>query len=307
MSATIDKNVQSYDFNRSKRISREHRAGFEYVTQTMSKMLTAYFTTLFRKLVEVKPGQVRDANYYDFIESREEPTCLWTFEDTASPNFGILQFQSAFTFLIVDRLFSGRGLKLGHSRPLTGIEQSILKRVIERTLQIWDQAWKPIHKTNSRAVGFENHAYLVQIAGRNDPTIHLIFDLTVEGDSFTIEMCLPYTYMAPFMLKMKDQSWMVLLDDKGINADRDIIMPTVLKTKNPVKVSLGTTNISIQEFVDLKVGNLLRLDQNIKKPLVAYLAEKPCFWVKPGIKDGKKSIQILQRYKEADEEWILEN
>jgi flagellar motor switch protein FliM len=307
MTETIEKNVQAYDFKRSKRISKDHRAGFEYVSQAIAKMLTAYFTTLFRKLVEVKPSNVMDANYYDYIESREDPSCLWVFEDLSSPNTGILQFQSDFTFLIVDRLFSGRGMKLGHSRPLTGIEQSILKRVIERTLQIWDQAWKPIHSTHSRTSGFENHAYLVQIAGRNDPTILFKFDLAVEGDNFAIEMCLPYTYMAPFMLNMKDQSWMVLLDDKGQNTDRDKILPTVLKTKNQVNVSLGSAHISIQDYVGLRVGNLVKLDKHVEQPLVAYVADKPCFWVKPGIKENKKVIKILQRYKEADEEWIMEN
>ena len=307
MPATIEKNVQAFDFNRSKRLSKEHQAGFEFATQSMSKMLTAYFTTLFRKLAEVKPVTVRGATYYDYIEAREDPTCLWTFEDIDSHNMGILEFQMAFTFLIVDRLFSGQGMQLGHVRPLTGIEQSILKRVIERTLQIWDQAWQPIHRVSTRTVGYENQSYLVQIASRNDPVIHLAFEVTFDGEKYNLELCLPYAYMDPFLLKMKDQSWMILLDEKSKKEDRDRIMPTVLKIKNPLFVSLGTANISIKDYIDLKVGNLVKLEQQVSQPLVAYIADKPCFWVRPGIKEDKKAIKIVQRYQEAEDEWKLEN
>lgn len=307
MVATVEKKVQQFDFTRSKRLSRDHRAGFEFASQTMSKMLTAYFTTLFRKLVEVRPGKLRDIVYYDFIESRESPTCLWTFEDTNMPHMGILEIQAPFTFLIVDRLFSGRGLKVGGVRPLTSIEQSILKRVIDRVLQIWDQAWRPIHRSSSRMSTFESQSYLVQIAGKNDPTIHLAFEVKFGDDKYSLDFCLPYSYMDPFLIKMKNQSWAVLLDEDNVNADRDIIMPTVLKTKNTVFASLGNAKISIKDYVELKPGQIIRLDQPVDKPLVAYVADKPCFLVKAGIKENKKAIKILHRYQEASDEWILEN
>lgn len=307
MIATSQKQVKAFDFTQAKRLSRDHIAGFDFVAQNMGKMLTAYFTTLFRRLVEVRAGKVAEIAYFDFMESRENPTCLWTFETSATPHVALMEIQPSFTFLIVDRLFSGHGVKMKGNRPITSIEQSILTRVIERFLQIWDQAWRPIYTMTTQNVGFETQSYLVQIAGRNDSTIQLAFDVMFEGEHHTIDICLPFPFLEPLMVKMKDQSWSNVIEKQSKNESRGIILPTVLKTKNNLKVSLGNTKISIKEYFNLQEGNVLVLDQKVGNPLVASVADKPCLWVKPGIKDNTKVVKVIKRFKEAEEEWTLEN
>ena len=307
MIATSKKTVKAFDFNQAKRLARDHVAGFDFVAQNMGKMLTAYFTTLFRRLVEVRPGKVSEIAYFDFMESRENPTCLWTFETSATPHIALMEIQPSFTFLIVDRLFSGRGVKMRGSRPITSIEQSILTRVIERFLQIWDQAWRPIFSMTTQNVGFETQPYLVQIAGRNDSTIQLGFDVMFEGEHHTIDLNLPFPFLEPLMAKMKDQSWVNVTEKQSKSESRNIILPTLLQTKNNFKVSLGSTKISIKDYFGLKNGNVLVLDQKVENPLVASVADKPCLWVKPGIQKNIKVVKVLKRYQEADEEWTLEN
>ena len=307
MLATVKNNIKPFDFNRAKRLSRDHVAGFDYITQNMAKMLTAYFTTLFRRLVEVRPKKVIEVAYYDFIESRKNPTCLWTLECSASPHSALLEMESPFTFAIIDRLFSGHGINIDTIRPLTHIEQTILTRVIDRVLQIWDQAWRPIFPLITQRIGFENQSYLVQIAGRNDSSVQLSFDVLFEKSHYSVNMCLPFPFLEPMLAKMKDQSWTFLTDKQGKSESKSIILPTVLKTKNDLKVMLGKTKVTIQDYLNLKVDDVLVLDQKIEAPLVMKVADKPCFWVKPGIRKNIKVVKVIKEINEAEDAWILEN
>jgi len=64
------------------------------------------------------------------------------------------------------------------------------------------------------------------------------------------------------------------------------------QTSVPCDVELGRTEISVEEFLALKEGDIIMLDQEIDKPLTTNISGLPKFIGVPGLHRNKLSLQI---------------
>lgn len=65
----------------------------------------------------------------------------------------------------------------------------------------------------------------------------------------------------------------------------------------PVIAELGTSEISIQEFLMLDVGDVIELNQAIDQPLLIKIGEIPKFLGQPGKVNKKLAVQVLDTLK----------
>ena len=57
---------------------------------------------------------------------------------------------------------------------------------------------------------------------------------------------------------------------------------------------LGKSIITVDDFLQLEVGDILQLDVKITEPLKLYVEDKLHFLVKPGQVNSKLAVQVLQ-------------
>ncbi|HSA05793.1 MAG TPA: FliM/FliN family flagellar motor switch protein, partial [Candidatus Gastranaerophilales bacterium] len=74
--------------------------------------------------------------------------------------------------------------------------------------------------------------------------------------------------------------------------DKQNILDKLNNSNIPVNVLLGGTNITIEDFLDLKVGDVLRLDNSINDNLIINVKHKPKFLGRPGTKKNKLAVTI---------------
>ncbi|MDS8743055.1 FliM/FliN family flagellar motor switch protein, partial [Streptococcus pneumoniae] len=55
---------------------------------------------------------------------------------------------------------------------------------------------------------------------------------------------------------------------------------------------LGEVTVDIKDFLDLKKGDILRLDEAIDTPVTLYIDQKQKFLAQPGISKGRLAVQI---------------
>ena len=286
-------NTTSYDFKNARRISKDQIIGLNSVNEAFAKLISAYFTTLFRILVDVRLKEAKEIVYGDFIKSRPEPDCIWTFQMENSPTNGILEIDPGFALNIVDRLFGGDGNVKRTDRPITKIEQSLLHRVVERLLQMQDQSWLNLSRVTSTLSNFESKPYLIQIAARNEPVLQITLEAVINSDSYLINLCFPVPMLEPLIEAMKDQSWSFMLPKRRENDDQSQIHSLVFQSKIPITVLLGHNKIKMKNFTKLEVGDVLVLDQKINNPLVAQVGKKPKFKVSPGVVNKQSAVKII--------------
>ena len=59
-----------------------------------------------------------------------------------------------------------------------------------------------------------------------------------------------------------------------------------------INVTLGKTRITVEDFLDLKVGDVLRLDNQVTEDLVISVNGKPKFLGRPGTRKNKLAVTI---------------
>jgi flagellar motor switch protein FliM len=60
----------------------------------------------------------------------------------------------------------------------------------------------------------------------------------------------------------------------------------------PMSVEMGRTTITVQELLDLAVGDVLQLETNVDSSLSVIIGKKEKFKCKPGISGNKIAIQV---------------
>ena len=64
-----------------------------------------------------------------------------------------------------------------------------------------------------------------------------------------------------------------------------------------MQVLLGKTKLEINDVLDLKVNDVIKLDQKLNEELVGCINKKKKFFVIPGTIKNKMCVKIMQQYK----------
>lgn len=68
-----------------------------------------------------------------------------------------------------------------------------------------------------------------------------------------------------------------------------------------VVAELGKADISIEDFLALDAGDVIRLQTSVHNPLTIYVGEQPKFIAQPGKVRRKVAVQILDDVKRRNE------
>jgi len=291
---TEKRKIQKYDFRRTRRLSKDQRDGLSIVCQSYSKLLYTYFATLFRLSIEVNFVSIDEMKYGEFVESRPVPDCIWTFQTGRSGDLALLNMQAEMILIIVDRLFGGSGRANIAVRPTTAIEKNIMRRVIDRVLKMWDQSWQNFIKVESKQKAYESKPFLVQMVSPTDAVVNIAFNVKIFDEDYLLNICTPLAVLEPLINSVLEKSSSKHREKKGDEKEMQIVKSTVSKAELLLVVYLGKIKMSLRDFSSLEEGDVIRTDQNIHKPLLAIVQNKPKFWVTPGLANNRRAVRIVQ-------------
>jgi len=285
--------VSLYDFRHPRRLTKEQRSALSLVYEAHAKLLGAYFTTLLRTLTDVQLLKIDESMFGDFIGSRTEPDGLCIFTTNKSDQPGIFELPPDFIFLIIDRLFGGQRQVKVLGRPNTAIEKNIITRVMDRMLQMLDRAWYNMIAIESSVKSFETNPYMAQVVGRSEPTILIVYEVSLQNNRHQLNICLPLPMMSPFFKEIKE--WTISIKTQEVAVyQREQMQETVLRSEFPLVVKLGKTKLKFRELLELDEGDILLLNQWVQKPLDVVIDESVKFRGIPGILNKRRSIKITE-------------
>ena len=73
----------------------------------------------------------------------------------------------------------------------------------------------------------------------------------------------------------------------------EIIKGTIQPVELKIKAELGKTQINVEEFLDLVVGDVLKLDTKTIEPIKVYVEHELCYSGKPGIIGKMAGVELL--------------
>ena len=112
-----------------------------------------------------------------------------------------------------------------------------------------------------------------------------------------MNICFPYPVLETVLSKLTPQyiyqHASVVANEIGKNETLERIKMAQIE----MQVILGTTSIEINDILELKAGDVIKLDQKLDEHLIACINKKMKFFVVPGVCDNKICVKIMDQYK----------
>jgi flagellar motor switch protein FliM len=296
------KKVRSYDFKRAVRFSKDHIRSLTRIHENFARYLTTYFSAQLRTFVQISVVQVEQLPYDEFIRSIPKMTILNIFEAEPLEGRMVLEVHPNVAYAMLDRLLGGAGTSPSKINALTEIETIVMERIFSKAFDSLQEAWKSVIDISPRLEALETNPQFMQIVSPNE-TIALISLTTKIGDTTgMINLCIPHVVIEPIMHRLSVHHQFLTQKKSRAKEEIDVLQARVQKAKLPIIAELGSSEISIRDFLALNAGDVIPLDQPLDQGIRVLVGDKLKFYGNPGAVKGKLAIQISDVVSEGEEE-----
>lgn len=295
------KKVRAYDFKRAVRFSKDHIRSLTRIHENFARYLTTYFSAQLRTFVQISVVQVEQLPYDEFIRSIPKMTILNIFEAEPLEGRMVLEVHPNVAYAMLDRLLGGVGTSPSKVSALTEIETVVMERIFSRAFESLQEAWKTIIDLSPKLEALETNPQFMQIVSPNE-TIALISLSTKIGDTTgMINLCIPHVVIEPIMPKLSVHHWFVSEKKSRAAEEFDALQARVTKAKLPMIAELGSSQISVNEFLNLSLGDVIVLNKPVEEGLEIKVGDKLKYIGSPGSVKGKMAVQISEIVNEGEE------
>ena len=297
------KKIKVYDFKRPDKFSKDQIRTLYMLHEHFARLMNTYLSGILRTIVHIDVASVDQLTYEEFIRSLPNPSVIGIFQMSPLKGNAILEINPNIVFSIIDRLFGGPGLPPAKLRALTDIEDAIIRRVINKTLECFQDAWKQVVVIDPKLEVIETNPQFTQIVPPNDMVVIITLHVKIGQAEGLVNLCIPYLVVEPIMSKLTTTYWVAsAVAKQGLPEHNHSIQRKVEKTLIPMLVELGRATVTIQELLGLTVDDVLQLDSRIDSDLNIIVGKSEKFKGKPGLSGRKVAIQVTQLVSEGDDD-----
>jgi flagellar motor switch protein FliM len=296
------KKIKLYDFKRPDKFSKDQIRTLYMLHENFARLLNTYLSAHLRTMVQVSVASVDQLTYDEFIRSMPNPSVISIFEMRPLSGNALIEINPSIIFSIIDRLFGGLGTPPAKPRELTDIEHSIVTRVVNKALESFQEAWRQVVNIEPRLETIESNPQFTQIVPPNDMVVIITLQTRIAQTEGFINLCIPYLVLEPIMPKLTTSFWVASSIAKaGSKTNSALLQKKLERTMIPLAVVLGNVTVTVQEMLDLTVGDVVRLDSKVTDELVVNIGQHQKFKCKPGSANNRIAIQITKAMVEEED------
>ncbi|MFE8695175.1 flagellar motor switch protein FliM [Cytobacillus sp. FJAT-53684] len=297
-----EKKVRVYDFKRALRFSKDQIRSLTRIHENFARLLTTFFSAQLRTYVQITVASADQIPYEEFIRSIPKMTILNVFEVLPLDGRILMEVNPNIAYSLMDRMMGGKGTSVNNVENLTEIETKIMSNTFERAFENYQDAWSTIVEIDPQLMDFEVNPQFLQMVSPNETVVVISLNTTIGETSGMINICIPHVVLEPIIPKLSVHYWMQT--DKKERAPEELVQleKHIHKAEVPIVSELGNSEISIQDFLMLDIGDVIELTKQIDQPLIIKVGDIPKFIGQPGKVNKKLAIQVLDIVKGGDDD-----
>jgi flagellar motor switch protein FliM len=276
-----------YDFRRPDKFSKDQLRTLQMLHETFARLAGSGLSAYLRTAVNIDLISLEQVPYEEYLRSINQSV----FTIMSLPPLtgqAVLEIEFALVFTMIDRLLGGPGKALNRM-VLTDIERPLVRQTIERMFASLKSAWEGVVIVNPGIEGMETSAQFVQIAPPNDIVVTILFEVKIGQQRGAMSLCIPYLVLKPITTKLSAQKWFASGNRRQSPAHKRLLSYQVNQAEVNCTVRLGNARISIAEFLKLRAGDVVQLDQKTEQGLTFLVGNVPKYQGKPALQ-GKKLV-----------------
>ncbi|MDQ0161744.1 flagellar motor switch protein FliM [Bacillus alveayuensis] len=297
-----EQKVKVYDFKRALRFSKDQIRSLTRIHENFARLLTTYFSAQLRTFIQISVASVDQIPYEEFIRSIPKMTILNIFEIQPLEGRVLMELNPNIAYAMMDRVLGGMGVSMNKIENLTEIEKRIISNVIEKSLENYREAWSTILEIEPTMLEFEINTQFLQMVSPNETVVVISLNTQVGETSGMINLCIPHVVLEPIISKLSVHYWMQSSRKEPNPLETKLLQSKIKKAEVPIVAELGKTDITVQDFLELQIGDMIRLEQSVSEPLTIKVNNVPKFFGQPGKLNDRMAVQILDMIKRGDME-----
>lgn len=301
MKGTDEKQVKNYDFARPSKFSKEHLRTLEIIFEHFGRLLATNLPAYLRKSVNVDIVNSEVVIYSEFSNALSNPVLLGVVSMKPLAGNMVMEMASNLGFAIVDRLLGGTGTALDKERDFSEIELTIIERIFSICVNLLKEPWENVIKVTPRLERIETNSQFAQIISPTETIAIITINLKIGDVESLMNVCLPYTLLEPVMDKLNTKFWFSNMQEKDPTMYGEVIENVISKTKVPIKAILGESKVNVSDFVNLQIGDIIKIDKKVDQELDVYVGNIKKFNALPGYFEDKYAVRITDVIREESE------
>lgn len=300
MKESNDKVVKNYDFHRPAKFSKEHLRTLEIIFEHYSRLLATQLPVYLRKNVQVEVMNAEAQVFQEFTNALSNPVLLGIVEFSPLEGNIIIELADNIGYAIVDRMLGGNGSALEKSRDFSEIELVIIERIFSVMTNLLLEPWANVVALNPRLTRIETNSQFAQIIAPNEMASIVTMNMKIGNVEGMINVCLPYEVLEDVIDKLNTKYWYSTMKVSDSMAYKDLIEVAIAKARIPIRAVLGRSTISVNDFINIQKGDIIKLNSKVEDELDIYVGNIKKFKALPGSSSESYAVRVSSIVREEE-------
>jgi flagellar motor switch protein FliM len=290
--------VRAFDFRRPNKLNRDHVRNLEIIHDTFCGQFSTVLSSSLRVVSSMSVQSVDEMTYDEYVRELPNPTHLSLISMEPLPGLAVLQIPVETTLVFVDLLLGGQGRPVP-ARPLTEIESSVVRTVVDRGLKDLTYAFESVLELRPTVAGHESNPQFAQVATPSDMVVVINFQLSLATiaptEPVVASLCYPYTTLQPILEEVADSMGHQASGSQSVAEARDRLGSRLAGAPVELCIEFAPLALSSGEILTLRPGDVLALGHPTDRPLTATVGGVPVFAVDPARKGKRLAVRVRNR------------
>ena len=283
--------IENYNLTSQNAVLQYQFNALEEVYDTFATQLAEYLSSSLNAPLEVEFVSAEMMQYGQFISAFSNPTALIIFNMEPLRGSALMAIEADLSFGLIDCMLGGSGKPLSNLREFTFIEQKMIEKVADQTLQKFEKAWAKVYPVKMSLKRTETKPEFVHVVNPNDLAIIIVFSIKGGEFSGNLHFCISYIMLEP--IKEQLSSKFRSEENRELNWSNQL-QGLLMDTPVNLIAELGKTTYTVRNILKLKVDDVLQLNTGPQDPIILNIGGIPKYQGFPGKISGNRAVEITK-------------
>lgn len=288
----------TFDFRLPHRLSKNQLRTFQAVHENFGETFGSYLVSRLQTPVTINVSSVDQLFYSEYILSIPNPSSLYVFRILESDALAVLEVSPQLLLALVEHLMGGVAEGDKNARPITKIEQSIVKGIMHHALADVQRAWKTVAELTFTLERYEIEGDFLQIAPASEIVMVVSFEVVLGTQKYTMNLCFPTFALEDVLAKLNVQHFGAVRTGKGESDWTAPLLRQLGTTSVEATAHLGETTLTLRELLHLEAGDILRTGIPVTNEVHLRVGDTTCVMGRPGVSKGKMALKVTKVLRE---------
>lgn len=300
ISKTDEKQVRNYDFARPAKFSKEHLRTLEIIYEHYGRLLSTNLPLYLRKAVQVSVASSETVVFSEFSNALSNPVILGIVNFSPLQGQIIIELAPNLGFAMIDRMLGGQGVPIDKERDFSDIELVILNKIMTICMTLMRDPWKNVVDIEPFLERIETNPQFAQIIAPNDMIAIVTLNIKIGDVEGFMNVCLPFSTVEDIMDKLNTKFWYSTMKEANDEDYSQNVEAMIRRVDAPIKAVLGKSVITVNDFVNLQYGDIIRLNTRTDQELEIYVGNIRKFMAMPGKSDDNYAVRVTTVIREEE-------